>query len=272
MTTLAGAVTDAKTFVAITLRLARATGRPDRALHYAVSYFRDPLAPIGLTWRGLEFAARGVDWAAIHEVLIDGEYEPLRPALAGIPTPIVLDIGANIGTFSLFALAIAPSAIVHALEPSSASHRLLAANARANPNRAWHTHHGAAWSQDGTIAFSNAALSTASRVTTETGDERVPAWTLARLLAQAGGWADLVKVDIEGAEEAVLGGGQGELAQIGTLVVEIHPDRCRELAIMGVLRDAFPRLYAIPGRKSSKPLILATRHDAPWRLPTVSSV
>lgn len=261
------AVNAAKAFVAITARMAQRTGRPDKAAVFALSALRARTSAITFTWEGIALEARGIDWPAISEVLLDGEYEALAPVLAASERPTVLDLGANIGTFSAFIFARAPAATIHAYEPGSASYAVLAGNARRNPRFAWTTHHAAAWSSDGEIAFENSAISTASRVVAEGGNERVRAASLATILARAGGRADLAKIDIEGAEEAVLVAGTGALAAIDTVVIEIHPNRCSERTVVELLRAAYPRLYRIPGRKSAKPLLLATRTAVALALP-----
>lgn len=255
----ARALNAAKAFAAITARLAQRTGRPDKAAAFALNALRAQTSSVEFTWNGLRLAARGIDWPAVSEVLLDGEYEALTPFLLARERPVVLDLGANIGTFALFVLSRASAAQVHSYEPGGASHAVLAANARRNPGLSWTVHRAAAWSDDGEIAFENAAISTASRVVTEGGNERVPAASLATILARAGGKADLAKIDIEGAEEALLTAGAPSLAAIETVVVEIHPDRCDVRKVVATLRQAYPRLYRIPGRKSSKPLLIATR-------------
>lgn len=211
-----------------------------------------------MTWRGLHLSARGCDWAALQEVLIEHEYAALTPYLTRKPSAVVLDLGANIGTFALFTFSVAPSAVVHSYEASATTHALLDSTRAHNPRCHWDVHHAAAWLEDGAVSFTTSEASTAGRIMTE-GKETVPAVSLATILARSGGSIDVAKIDIEGAEEALLVDRPAELQRIGTLVVELHPGRCDTGRVVKALTDSYGALYCIPGRRSSKPLILATR-------------
>jgi FkbM family methyltransferase len=220
-----------------------------------------------LTWRGLSLAARGMDWPALGEVLIANEYCALTPLLRETPEPVVLDLGANIGTFSIFAFSVAPRAIVHSYEPSTGTYELLAASAALNPSYKWTTVQAAAWKADETVSFANADLSTSSRLSAG-GDERVPGLSLATILERCGGRADIAKIDIEGAEEAVVADARrGVLERIRTLVVELHPGRCDTDRVAKTVTASYGTVYVIPGRQSSKPLLLATRSSVAMGLP-----
>lgn len=257
----------ARETAAITVRLGHATGRPDRAAIYAARRLVDKRAAVDLEWRGLKIAARGVDWPALQEVLVENEYGAVAAALREKADPVVLDIGANIGTFALFAFAEAPGAQVHSYEPSSATHALLASTAAGNPSCNWSTFQAAAWRTDETLAFANGAASTAGRLAPE-GEERVAAVSLTTILGRCGGRADIAKLDIEGAEEAVIADAPTSLLDcIGTIVVELHPGRCDTGRVVDALARSYGTIYAIPGRRSSKPLLLATRSNIAHGLP-----
>ena len=98
-----------KSMLAMAARLGMATRRPDIGARYAYSFLRDRNRPVAMTWRGLQLSARGCDWAAVQEVLIEHEYAALIPYLTRKPAPVVLDLGANIGTFALFSFSVAPA-------------------------------------------------------------------------------------------------------------------------------------------------------------------
>lgn len=260
----------AKTTVAMTVQLGRATGRPDQAANYALHHLFRRDVPVKLAWQGFRLSARGIDWPALQEVLIEGEYGALTPFLADKPAPVVLDLGANIGTFGLFVFSVARGATVHSYEPSEATFALLSGNASIDPGVDWRNHCAAAWSEDGTISFANAATSTAGHVSTA-GLERVPALSLASILQRCGGHIDVAKIDIEGAEEALLVDRVRELRAIDTLVVELHPNRCNSQRVAQALSESYGQIYRIPGRRSSKPLLLATRLDRAIQLPIYSA-
>ena len=135
-----------------------------------------------------------------------------------------------------------------------------------NPRCRWSVHHAAAWRENGAVTFATGATSTGGRITTD-GKETVPAVSLPTILEQCGGVIDVAKIDIEGAEEALLADRPAQLQRIATLVVELHPDRCDTGRVVKALSDSYGALYRIPGRRSSKPLVLATRQAQPPNLP-----
>jgi FkbM family methyltransferase len=260
------AVTAAKSTIAMAATLGVATRRPDMALRYASRFLTDRERPVELAWKGFKLTARGCDWPALQEVLIENEYGALVPALTAKPAPFVADLGANIGTFALFSFSVAPGAIVHSYEPAAATYGILAETQARNGGYRWTTHHGAAWREDGSITFQSGAASTAGRVDAS-GNETAPAFSLATILGHCGGAIDVAKIDIEGAEEALVAGRESEIARIGTLVIELHPGRCDCAAVTRTLRASFGTLYRIPGRRSAKPLLLATRLPVASALP-----
>ncbi|MDZ4843815.1 MAG: FkbM family methyltransferase [Hyphomicrobium aestuarii] len=266
MITAKRAVVAARSAASITVGLTRATRRPDRSANYAAHFLFHRAKPVALSWHGFQIWARGLDWPALQEVLIENEYGALADYLVAQPSPVVLDLGANIGTFSLFVFSIAPTARVHSFEPSAATFDVLSKTRRANPQCQWDINRAAAWREDGSISFANGLSSTAGQVAAD-GDETVPARSLASILRTCGGEIDVAKIDIEGAEEAVLADSQAELLRIRTLVVELHPDRCNSPRVVRALRECYGNLYMIPGRRSAKPLILATRQRPPANLP-----
>src|SRR5262245_43137408 len=85
--------------------------------------------------RGVTFAfrPRGSDRAMITELLLDNPYFD-RALGYGIPDGpcIVVDVGANIGAFSVLVASEHPAAQVIALEPSRANYDLLKFNVRTN--------------------------------------------------------------------------------------------------------------------------------------------
>jgi FkbM family methyltransferase len=243
------------------VRLYRARALRDELLSY-VTFFR----PFGwdrrLGWLqlgGRRFAARGLDWVAVEEVALRGEYEFIRPLLA-VAAPVVVDIGANIGMFSLFAFHVNPRASVDSFEPSPDTFALLDGNRRANPSLSWRCHHAAVHAADGTIGFDDRSASTARRVSRSLdAGTPVPSLGLRTVLARVAAPVTVLKIDVEGSEEAILVGNEDLLAAVDHLVVELHPDACRTDAVVETLARAFPHLHRVPGRDSGKPLLLATR-------------
>jgi FkbM family methyltransferase len=235
----------------------------------ALSFDRMRTTAFRFRWRGLSFRARPVDVNAINEVLLDDEYGGLRPLLAAAPAaPVIVDAGANIGLFAIFVLALRPDAIVHSLEPAPATFRVLARNVLGNSRFKWHAHRLALWRDAGMIPFESQSASTGSYVVqdhdvTSAQTETVPAQTLAGWLKEHDlARVYLLKLDIEGAEQAVLEAAPSVLDRISHLIVEIHPGHVDEEAIMRLIESKFPFVQALPRRKSNKPLILASRQPS----------
>jgi FkbM family methyltransferase len=143
---------------------------------------------------------------------------PVARVLAGRPAPRVLDLGANIGLFGLFVLGELPAATVEAFEPDPANAAVLRAAIAANglADR-WTAVEAAAGAEDGEVAF-DAGHHALSRID-GTGATRVALIDVLPRVARA----DLVKLDIEGGEWAILGDPRFEAAPPPTVVLEYHP-------------------------------------------------
>lgn len=213
----------------------------------------------------LSFEARASDWCAVEEVLLKREYEFVLPLLSGTSKPLVLDIGANMGSFAVFVLAEVPSASVFSVEPGSRTYEVLERNQRAVGGDRWTVRRLALAGRAGEARFQNFAVSSSSRLGDE-GDELVPTATLDDIVHDAGGGVvDLLKVDVEGGEADAFNGPVDRLQSVRNVVIELHPDRCDVSGVVAALRHRYRNLYAIPGRASAKPLVLATdeRCDLP---------
>ncbi len=214
-------------------------------------------------WQGqsgnYSFLMRWGDWPSVQEVLIEHEYKIINECLKGKASPVVLDLGANIGTFSLYIFQNFPKARVVAYEPGKEIYALLEATHKLNSGLDWTIHQAAVWREDGSVSFNTTEYSHGSRVIT-TGSETVPAVSFVTAMAGLpAGPIDLVKVDVEGAEEAVLLGHEAELARIEHLIIELHPGRCDTDKVLALLRQSYAYIYFIPDRGSTKPLLLCAR-------------
>src|SRR5438876_8620019 len=64
------------------------------------------------------------DWSVIHELLFAGGYGRGLKYLQGIEgNPVVLDLGGNIGVFSLLAASRQPRSVIYAYEPGPPNYR-----------------------------------------------------------------------------------------------------------------------------------------------------
>ena len=153
--------------------------------------------------------------------------ERIRPGMT------VIDVGANIGLFTLAAAhRVGPQGRVFAFEPLARNHRFLVANLALNGYDHAIAEPMAVGDRDGTLEvhlFGSDSTSVSSIVSgpADAATQAVPCCRLDTYLHEHGmERADMVKIDVEGAEGAVLEGMQ-ELLQgknPPALVVEVHPD------------------------------------------------
>lgn len=227
-----------------------------------VSYALKRPRPYRFRWDDLRFHMRMEDRVAFSEIVLDGEYGFLEEVVRSAARPRVIDLGANIGLFSLLAFRWNRAATVVAVEPAPDTYELLHATQSLNPELKWNTQQVAIADRAGTVPFSGGGASTGRRIMGKPGERtvNVPAQTLDPFVQQhlGAGEITLLKMDIEGAEGTVLPGSLATLRRVGVLTVELHDgvdtDQCVRL-----LRQEFPHLQKATGRTSSKPLLVASR-------------
>ena len=67
---------------------------------------------------------------------------------------------------------------------------------------------------------------------------------------------NLMKVDIEGSEEEFIAGQKMLLLKVDKLIIELHPSLCNASNVRSNLAARYNSVVEIPGRTSSKPLLL----------------
>jgi FkbM family methyltransferase len=142
--------------------------------------------------------------------------------------PLILDGGSNIGMSVLFFKALYPDARVLAFEPAEAAHRLLLDNVEQNGLARVEVHHIALGRENAQVSFF-ADAHDLSTFGTSTRQERLPnphksTVSQRRLSDFIEAPVDLLKLDIEGAEDEVLDDliDSGAIGHIDQLVVEYH--------------------------------------------------
>ncbi|MFT7220897.1 MAG: FkbM family methyltransferase [Candidatus Azotimanducaceae bacterium] len=147
-----------------------------------------------------------------------------------LPGDLFIDAGANLGAYSLLAAGIAGTDVL-AVEPIPATYRRLSDNIALNQlDKRITAHQVGLADQPGTLRFSNLADSAVNRVVSNGGIE-VPVTTLDGLLGDK--TPGLVKLDVEGFEEAVLAGASNLLDQGCPILMETLERRDFYLALMG---------------------------------------
>jgi FkbM family methyltransferase len=137
---------------------------------------------------------------------------------------VVLDIGANVGLFSLFAARKAQ--LVHAFEPSTATFPYLAANTQGTPHIFVHNH--AIGCADGRASLNISGPPTSytltDRETCDTASEVVESRTIGTVFRDLGiEHCDYMKLDCEGSEYPILLSADATLLKkIDAIVLEFH--------------------------------------------------
>mgnify|MGYP000889151875 FL=1 len=201
--------------------------------------------------RGLRFDPGGGNL----EYLLGTAEPAVQDVMSALVRPgmVVFDVGANVGFLTLIAARlVGPSGRVVAFEPWPAASRILSTNLRAN---------GMAWvsvvplalfDQDGPMAFVGQEATTLGRLATtlppssssDNASQQVDAARLDTWIAHEGAVPnvnlrppDLVKIDVEGAEAAVLRGARQTIrSHQPTLLIELHGTNLEvssELASLG---------------------------------------
>lgn len=163
----------------------------------------------------------------VYEVFAEDAYriDELAEAV-GDPTPVVLDIGGQVGCFSVAFARRVPGASVHAYEASPATAEWLRRNVSDNALSDRVTVHAQAVSaRTGTLELlDNGSASGLNGLTAVEGTRvSVPCVGFRDAVEAAGGRVDLVKLDTEGAEYSiVLGSDPADWTTVEQVVMEYH--------------------------------------------------
>jgi FkbM family methyltransferase len=138
----------------------------------------------------------------LNEIYLDRAYDVPETDLSS--SKAILDVGANVGIFTLYCSSVAPGARIYCLEPSSKNFELLKENIALNSAKAT-PYHVALAPETGNGFLSLAGESTEYALGSEGPlTETVECVDLDRALEMTGVESfDLVKIDIEGVEREV---------------------------------------------------------------------
>jgi FkbM family methyltransferase len=143
------------------------------------------------------------------------------------PDPFIVDGGSNIGMSVLFFKALYPAARVLALEPAAPAHGLLVRNVEANRLQDVDVQRAALGREDGEVPFYEdphdpATFRMSTRPERISGTKTsVAQRRLSNLIPEE---VDLLKLDVEGAEDDILEelADSGAITRVAQLVVEYH--------------------------------------------------
>jgi FkbM family methyltransferase len=181
---------------------------------------------------GLNIACRGGtrDWDIVHELYFAGGYGRAMNFLTKLPgKPSVLDLGGNIGLFSLLAAQTHPEARIYAYEPGPPNYRMFEMNLLANPalSKRIYLHKEAVAGQTRIAEwFFDDQNPGGSGLFGKDGTKyQVQIRSFSEALSSLTGDVALAKIDIEGAEYEVLESTPPELwKRIQAVSLELHDD------------------------------------------------
>jgi FkbM family methyltransferase len=181
---------------------------------------------------GMNIVCRGGtrDWDIVHELNFADSYGRAMKFLKDLSgEPVVLDLGGNIGLFSLLAAQTNPAAVIHTYEPGPPNYQMFEINCLANSSLSKRIH------------LRKEAVAGQTRVAEWLFDEKNPGGSglfgnigvryqvqlrsFAEVLSSLTGKIALAKIDIEGAEYEILQSTPPEAwKRIQAISLELHDD------------------------------------------------
>jgi FkbM family methyltransferase len=177
-------------------------------------------------------AVQAADFNVSRSLLAIGEYD--WPQITWLnelldATSRVVVAGAHIGAVLIPLVRSAATRTVVAYEPSPRNIHLLTMNLRLNCIEGVITINAALGERAGRVRFTENGINSGnSRVAPLDGEITVEMETLDRTIPAEWGSIDLIVMDTEGSEAAVMRGGQTTLAKTRNLYVEFSPEQLRE--------------------------------------------
>lgn len=214
-----------------------------------------------LHYHGMPVHFRGRDSDALEEVLHLQEYGFLAPFLRNLRCPLIVDVGSHIGTFGIWTLAINPGSEIVSVEADPSTFDVALKNIPKH-TESWKIYNRAAFDRSGmAVSLKTSGPSMGHHLSSD-GDVEVVSIDLEEVLALAhtDRRISLLKIDVEGAEEAFLCGNVTALSRVDRLVVELHPNRCDVGRVRMVLEREFDFVEDVSREWSSKPLLHCARN------------
>jgi len=232
------------------------------------------VSPKAVRLFGRELTVWGSDGDDYYTGIVDGTdlTDPLlsaiRPHVA--EDSVCIDVGANIGLYTLGFSVLAPRGRVCAVEPSPQTYRWLTRNVEANEVSNVECFQSALGDREGWIDLHDVPFFTAGSFTAEEGSYlgtealgsilvKVPCTTLDAFVARHSvSRVDVVKIDVEGAELAVLEGAGTTLTRHRPIVVlefnsfgfTLHRGVLPQVALTRI-QEIFPHVFVVDRVDSS---------------------
>lgn len=172
------------------------------------------------------------DIQVFRQVFIERQYKTLEVA---VNPRIIVDCGANIGLSAAYFLSLFPNSRVIAVEPDTENFRMLTVNLSPFSNRV-EAFHAGIWSHACDLTVSGLTADRGNewarrcQPVTQPTPESVRAFGMQALLDNNGvDEVDILKVDIEGAEEILFSAScESWINKIKTFAIEFHSDRAKK--------------------------------------------
>lgn len=167
------------------------------------------------------------DWPVFCDIFVNHDY-PLLSVPPGIEPVTILDLGANVGYFSLYSADICRRSqrpfVCHAIEALSKTYNILRRRTRNVPEIK--TYHGAAGRKSGEVTISQSANHATSSLMTENHNKGkdYPAEPVRYLDLNmiVPGKLDILKMDIEGSEFDLMKNYRGLIKKAELVFCELH--------------------------------------------------
>lgn len=210
---------------------------------------------------GLEFEVLNEqEMATVRHVTDDDEYGIAD--LQFTPGSVIVDIGANVGAFSILIARRFPEARVIAYEPNPDNFKLLERNIARN-GVGVEAHHAAVWYHHRGVSLVGQGSGTGTLDQHPTGRDLVPSVTLDDILAPFDEVAFL-KMDCEGAEVFILNAAHREtLEKVQQIVGEYHDSHIKNdpdwHGLIPTWRTALDEVFEMDWETDPNPFFYGTR-------------
>jgi FkbM family methyltransferase len=188
---------------------------------------------------GCELRPGTSDWWIFLEIFVFGYYQRVKDDIRR--SKVIVDIGANVGFFAVYAAAINPEVEIHAFEPFPKNVAQMEKNLLLNSSRQIHVHSEAVADKTGvaTLYFTPGDDSGCSLNESQGQSCSVNVVSVNDLFRICGiEKCDLLKMDCEGSELAILAAlSPGRLEKIGAVIMEYHVPEELD-ALSGILSRA----------------------------------
>jgi FkbM family methyltransferase len=201
---------------------------------------------------GCELRGGASDWWIFLEVFVFGIYRRVEGDVQR--AQVIVDVGANVGLFALYAASLNRQAAIHAFEPFPANFQQMNRNLALNPGHRVRPHLAAVAESTGTatLYFTPGDDSGCSLSETKGNSCTVNTVGINELFQHCGiTRCDLLKMDCEGSELALLEAAKPELlAGLSAVIMEYHkpsevPRLCEILQRAGLQPEVLEEIHTI---------------------------